>query len=134
MSRLVYARRTGQWDWDKMLKPFGAYFPRGISCADVDSETEIKGQFLVLEGKRTGESLQGGQLYTMNARLRDARTCFIVYGIPELDEVTHIQHWGYGLRQRGNAEDLHRLIKQWADWADTQPSREPRKSSFILSK
>jgi hypothetical protein len=133
MSELRNLTAT-RWDWDKMLKPLGNPFPRGISCADVDSETEIRGRFLVLEGKRTFEQILGGQKYTMDARVRDGRTCFIVYGVPEKGIITEMLHWGHGKRQPATVETLHEWIRRWAEWADSQPPPPTRKSEFQIGE
>lgn len=57
--------------WDDLY----ACFPRGIRPTDVDGMVEVNGQFLFLEEKGAGGSLQGGQ----GAALR---------GLAKLDGVT----------------------------------------------
>lgn len=121
--------RAARWDWDKILKPFGIYFPRKISFGDVDGEVEIKGQFLVTEGKRDFETVKGGQLYAMNARVKDGRTVFIVYGCPETGEIVRLQHWP-NRAVSGDAKTLHQWVKKWSTWADKQPPATSRVSTF----
>lgn len=76
-----------RWDWDTWLEPFGAWAPRGITTADVDSETEQNGHYLVLEGKREKEEIKGGQKRAMDARVKSGRECIIVYGNPGENQV-----------------------------------------------
>lgn len=129
-------RRYELWDWDTRLQAEGrgACFPRRITCANVDSETEINGHWLVLEGKRPGEGMPEGEIRTLDARVLDGRTVLVVVGDPD-GELVAIQNW----RTKGELKpatwaDLWDLLKQWADWAQTQPRPEPRESAFILRR
>ena len=124
-----------RWDFDKGFRECGLAhcFPRNISFADVDSETEINGHFLCIEGKRDGEVLHGGQLYAMRARVRDGRTCLIVYGDPPYD-VRKLQLFEHdplrGIRA-ANLHAFHAVCRAWATWADQQPRRHRQEPSFI---
>lgn len=53
---------AARWDFDKLNREHGLScpFPDGISFADVDIEIEINSHFLVVEGKRIGQSLESG--------------------------------------------------------------------------
>jgi hypothetical protein len=104
-------------------------FPRGITHADQDSETEINGRFLCVEGKRTGERLERGQKYTMEARVRDGRTCLIVYGNPETLTITHLQHYP-GPVVAADWQMFYEFERAWAAWAEQQPKPEDRTSAF----
>lgn len=127
-----------RWDLDKGIREQGLHrpFPRGITFADQDSETEIRGQYLNLEGKREGEEMRAGQWRTNCARVRDGRTVLLIYGDPP-----------YGIRQmchfRGGPDPVrvgkcvpatleHVLYfcTFWAAWADRQPWPVHRPSAF----
>ena len=112
-----------RWDFDRGYRELrlGPCFPRGISHADVDSETEINGRWLVIEGKRAHERLQGGQLYTNRARVREGRTVLIVYGDPPYDVVA-MQHFRWGADdgiEPASLADVHRFCSEWARWAES---------------
>lgn len=119
-----------RWDWDRAFREAGldTPFPRRISFADVDSETEIRGNYLVIEGKRLSLSgaptpLAGGQLYTMRRRVADGRTCLVHWGIPP-DDIHFMQHFDFEQPHPATLHDFHAFVKAWAMWADTHP-RQP---------
>jgi hypothetical protein len=120
-----------RWDFDEAFELSGlaSPFPRGISFADVDSETEIHGRFLDIEGKRDGETLSAGQRYTMDAKVRDGRTCVVVRGIPPHD-IHSIQIWP-GPVWSANLSDFHRLVAKWAQWADQQSQPAAKEDPFV---
>lgn len=123
--------QADRWDLDRAFREAGisSPFPRGITFADVDSETEINGHFLVIEGKREHEKLSPGQSYTMAARARDGRTCLVIYGTPPVD-VTAMQLWGEP-RQAATLADVHDFVLEWAQWADAEPRPMPRPNRFL---
>jgi hypothetical protein len=125
-----------RWDWDKMLREAKLCnpFPRGITFADVDSETEIGGNFLVIEGKRpaydgTPSPLSGEQLYTMRKRVADGRTCLVHWGIPP-DDIRFMQHFGCERPHPATIHDFFRFVKGWASWAEQHPRMPSGKSTF----
>lgn len=117
-----------RWDFDRGYreKGLGACFPRGITHADVDSETEINGRWLVIEGKREHERLSGGQLYANRVRVRQGRTVLIVYGNPPYDVIA-MQNFrrmpNEGI-EPATLADVHRFCREWAQWA-----KEERKAA-----
>lgn len=130
--------RADRWDLDRGIRELalGPCFPRGITFADLDSETEINGRYLVIEGKRGGEPLRPGQWRACRARVRDGRTVLIIYGDPP-----------YGVRQMAaftggpdpvrdggcvpaSLRDVLAFCAAWAAWAQAQPAPPARPSSF----
>lgn len=124
-----------RWDFDKGFREtqLGACFPRHITFADVDTETEINGRFLVIEGKRPTETLSGGQLYANRMRVRDGRTVFVVYGQPPY-EVEALQFFKFGAldgKVAASLADLHDWCQAWATWADGLELPSQRRSPFV---
>ncbi len=123
-----------RWDLDLGFEEWGLSppFPRRISFADVDSETEINGHFLVIEGKREHERLAGGQLYTNRRRVLDGRTVLVIYGDPPYD-VRYMQHFQRDPK-RGIApatlRDVQAFCWAWAVWAEVQEAPAARVSVF----
>jgi hypothetical protein len=127
-----------RWDLDRGIRErrLWAPFPRGITFADLDSETEIRGQYLDIEGKREGEELRPGQWKSSCARVRDGRTVLLIYGDPPHD-IRQMAHFRGGVDpvRRGacipaTLEDVLLFCFLWARWADEQPYPEPRPSLF----
>jgi hypothetical protein len=127
------AENAKRWDLDKIFREKGYPnpFPGKITFADVDFETEIKSHFLVLEGKRKGQSLETGQKLAMDARCKDGRTCVVFYGNPDTGEISEMQIWP-NERQPANRKILWDFINQWAKWAKAQTPPEPRYSTFLF--
>lgn len=127
-----------RWDLDKGIREQGLWspFPRGITFADLDSETEIRGHYLVIEGKRDGEQMTGGQWKTNCARVRDGRTVLLIYGDPPHDvrRMAHFQGAPDPVRTGtcvpATLEDVLYFCCWWARWADKQPYPEPHPSPF----
>jgi len=121
-----------RWDWDKYLSEcrLGPYFPRGITTGDLDCEVEISGRFLVLEGKREHEALSTGQRIAMDARVKDGRTVFIVYGEPPGD-IRYMKQWPDGEKVPASWAMLHSAVRQWADWAEAAGRPTPRPCWFV---
>lgn len=115
-----------RWDLDLAFRAAGldTPFPRGITFADVDGETEINGQYLVMEGKRADEELSLGQAYTMDARVRDGRTCVVVYGEPPTGIVA-MRVWG-AKRHPVVLDAFWSFVREWVQWAET--NRRPNQS------
>jgi hypothetical protein len=127
-----------RWDLDKGIREQGLWqpFPRRITFADLDSETEIHGQYLDIEGKREGQEMPYGQWKTYCERVRDGRTVLLIYGDPPYD-VRQMFHFKGGADpvQRGTCipatlQDVLWFCTLWARWADKQPYPEPRPSMF----
>jgi hypothetical protein len=121
-----------RWDWDKGTKHLGPCFPRRISWGDLDGEIEINGHFLVVEGKRTHQSITGGQKYSMDARLRDGRVIYVVYGDPPTD-IRAMQFWPDAQRVSATWETFWHACKEWAEWAESEPRPEERHAIFFPS-
>lgn len=130
-----------RWDLDKGIRELGLppAFPRGISFADVDSETEIRGRFLVIEGKRLGEQLRAGQWRACRARVLDGRTVLLIYGDPPYDvrAMAHF-HGGVDPVRTGRCvpatlPDVLGFCWQWAEWAIAQPPPQPRPCLFTAN-
>lgn len=121
-----------RWDWDRGTSPLGPCFPRRITWGDLDGEVEIGGHFLVVEGKRSHQSVTGGQKYAMDARVRDGRTVYVVYGNPPL-EIEAMQFWPEPTRVSATWETFWRACREWADWAMLEPAPEPSPSMFFPS-
>lgn len=122
---------AARWDLDLAFKAagLGTPFPRGITFGDVDAETEINGQYLVMEGKRAGEEPSAGQTYTMDARVRDGRTCIVVYGDPPTGIVA-MRVWG-GDKRPITLQQFWAFIHAWAEWAETSQRPGSRINGFM---
>lgn len=118
-----------RWDWDRGTRPLGPCFPRRISWGDLDGEIEINGRFLVAEGKRSHQSISGGQKYSMDARWRDGRVIYVVYGDPPL-EIREMQFWPSSERFPATWETFWQACREWALWAESHPRVLPRECSF----
>lgn len=119
-----------RWDWDKGTRHLGPCFPRRISWGDLDGEVEINGHFLVLEGKRSHQSVVGGQKYAMDARFNDGRTIYVVYGDPPTD-IRAIQFWPDTRRFPASWETFWQACREWALWAEQTDRPEARRSAFF---
>jgi hypothetical protein len=119
-----------RWDWDEGTAPYGPCFPRRISWGDLDGEVEINGHFLVLEGKRSHQSVTGGQKYAMDARIADGRVVYVVYGDPPLD-IRAIQFWPDPRRFPATWETFWLACREWARWAEQTPRPEPHRAVFF---
>ena len=119
-----------RWDWDRGIKHLGPCFPRRISFGDLDGEIEINGHFLVVEGKRSGQTIDGGQRYAMDARLRDGRVIYVVYGQPPTDIQT-MQFWPDIARVAATWETFHQACREWAEWAEAEARPDDRRALFF---
>lgn len=126
------------WDFDlgHRMNGLSNPFPRGITHADVDSETEISGQFFVIEAKRVingrPEKLSTGQILTNRERVRQGRTVLVVWGDPETLRVDYMQLFSHGEIMPATWRDFHRFESDWAAWAERQ-WRPPARDSFVPS-
>lgn len=136
--------RQFEWDCDergcfniRRRLRFGVFyhcFPNRISLTDIDGMVEIKGNFLMLEGKPPPEGGGTDGIYIptgqrimferFTARLRGS----IVY-VVELDaenmEVFRFQpifQGEVGELERGNLDKLCKEIEAWANWAQVNPA------------
>ena len=131
-----------RWDLDKGIREqqLWAPFPRGITFADLDNETEIHGQYLDIEGKREGQELSGGQWRSSCQRVRDGRTVLLIYGDPPYD-IRQMFHFAggvdpvrLGICVPATLGDVLMFCTLWALWADKQPWPEPKLSAFAATE
>lgn len=134
-----------RWDFDRYFREqhLGTPFSDGVTFADVDIEIERHGQWLVIEGKRTGDHLSTGQARAMEERVRQGRTCLIVWGDPEIGTVSEIgiyQEYFPGsdrvrlIRLPATLEDVWQFCRSWWNYADAQPWPQTNRSPFHQHK
>lgn len=126
-----------RWDPDKAFRELrlGSPFRGRISFGDVDTETEIKRNFLVVEGKREFddgrlEQMSQGQVIAMGQRRLDGRTIVIIWGYPETNEIRWMQHYGQSGVATADWPRFWRFCRAWADWARLNPNPVERISGF----
>ena len=90
----------------------------------------------MIEGKRDGQQMSGGQWKANCARVRDGRTVLLVYGTPPHDVRRMFCFRGgvdpvrEGTCVAAQLEDVLLFCQIWAQWADRQPAPVRRESPF----
>jgi hypothetical protein len=125
---------AARWDPDLAFRHAGLETPfaRGITFGDVDLETEANGHFLTIEGKRTDEELSAGQVYTMDARVRDGRTVLVIYGDPPIS-IRFMRVWG-GERSPADIAAFWNFVHRWFVWAERTPRSVSQENAFMRSE
>lgn len=110
-ERQLRQNNDGRWDF------LAGTLPHKINPTDIDLVIERKGQFLVLEGKRTGAPFGIGQrrFYDALSALPEI-TVVHFYGSPP-DDVRAFGRWGRDPHP-GSTDELREQVKRWFDWVE----------------
>lgn len=122
-QRKPSAQFDGEWDWDFLE---GA-FPRGIMPMDFDGTVEIGGHFLIFETKDPGREVSAGQMMALKRQtlLDDRSLVLILWGKKGTEEFNCVRNGElrWDRPQPTDDQQIFRICKEWADWADANPRR-----------
>lgn len=113
------------WDWEIFNGCFGE---TKIKLSDIDGIVERKGNFLAVEKKHPGESMQSGQRFTLEAFVKQGHHVLVLEGKSEWD-INHVELWtpnGNGvvnkyLPKEQNTSGAQEVVSKWFDWANSNP-------------
>jgi len=108
-------RKNNDDRWDFLA----GVLPYKINPSDIDLVCERHGNFLVMEGKRSGATFSVGQrrLYYALSNLPQF-TVVHFYGNPP-DDVKAFARWGQEARA-GTTDELREQVRRWFRWVESR--------------
>jgi len=119
----------GKFHWDYLIEPVQKATGRKITPMDIDCHIEIGGHFLMIETKRPGVPVPGGQRRALLQHWgKGTATIIFLWGKvdPHVAEVWYPSAKRYGEGGRVDKSDktmsdLRLIVYKWAKWANENP-------------
>ncbi len=105
------------WDWGFLKECFGQ---TRIEPTDLDGVVERRGNVLVLETKKPGQSIPRGQEILFDALVeKHSFTILILWG--QRNQPQRMQVWKRGDSFPVDEQAVKAYVQRWFSWADAHP-------------